>query len=344
MNSDRARPYRKWVAPSRMRAFVLATFFLLVGCDQARVSQEATVASRNNAESTASRESKKAQALATVAPASEAPREMSAASVDVIPESADTSISAAAPSLDSSESPVDNRATGNLPSVPVPQAGTAIISVDRTAEIGLPKVFPWPPPRPSARLIINQQLVNSAIAPDYTLGRVADKLLESLTAAGYEGSGFLAAPNGFVIVTRVEQIDAQGSPVADRWIGEIAASGPFSLGNIIRLLLQAPAGYFRVIVFVVSDHPVAGGENRSDTLEILREWSQSSHLRLPPPLRLLPYNDSYSVVALIYEFEKHENGDDPGARVPGRLSAARHLENLKMRAKDTQYSLTDRVD
>ena len=142
----------------------------------------------------------------------------------------------------------------------------------------------------------------------------------------------------------MEQIDAQGSPVASRWVGDIAASGHFGLGAVIRLLLQAPAGYFRVIVFVVSDHPVAGGDNRSDTLEVLREWSENSHLRLPPSLRLLPYNDSYSVVALVYEFEKHENDDNPSARVPGRLSAARHLESLKMKANDTQYSLTDRVD
>jgi hypothetical protein len=284
------------------------------------------------------------QTLQTVElPSSSPPPNISTMPAPIHPDSAEATISVAPSDENAAAESVDIQIGGGL--VRQPEVGMASADLGRVTEVSLPRAFPWPPPRPSARLIINQQLINATIAPVNTLGQVADKLQESLSGAGYEGSGFLAAPNGFVIVTQVEQTDAEGSPISGhRWVGDIAAGGSFSLNSIIRLLVAAPAGYFRVIVFVVSDHPEAGGEDNSEKLELLRRWSQVSQLRLPPSVRSMPYDDSYSVTALVYEFEKHENGDDPSARVPGRLAAMRHLDGLKVKANGLQYALTGRID
>lgn len=80
-----------------------------------------------------------------------------------------------------------------------------------------------------------------------TLDSVASVLADALRESGYWEQVYYRIPdsNGIARVTRLERIEADGSPVAgqDRFIGALRSS-TFSLGNYIKELLFEPAVFF----------------------------------------------------------------------------------------------------
>lgn len=192
----------------------------------------------------------------------------------------------------------------------------------------LPQVFPWPPPDASARCRIDSQVFAEAGAA--TLGGVADLLADALAQAGYTGPGYLGVPSGFAMVTRIEQTDGAGQPLAGeaRWATRIAAVKSFTIGGYLRALLTSEPGYFRVIVIIVTDERFSmnGARGRLETLE---RWSRQGLDALVPEIRATPFTDDHVVSALVYEFEKPSKAADPEVRLPGRNDGPTHLSHTR---------------
>lgn len=190
--------------------------------------------------------------------------------------------------------------------------------------------FPWPPPRPATRHALGGDRLGS---PE-TLGAAADRLLAALDAAGYAEHSFFSIqpdpatpPEGFALVTRLEQIEPDGRPRpgAERWSVELPEREIFSLGDFVRALFSAPEGHYRVIVFTVTGQPVAPSGDEP-TREQAGEWLGTGLARLPPGLGDLPWTRDHAVTALIYQFRQVGTGTEPLVNPPDAPPAREQLE------------------
>lgn len=114
--------------------------------------------------------------------------------------------------------------------------------------------FPWPPPPASAETIIAQNWLPSG--PEARLAGVADTLERALIAAKYRKYAYLSVPNGFALVSEMEQIGSDGTPSPEpaRWSADLPPIDNITLVEFIKALVNAQPGYYRVIVFIVTDH------------------------------------------------------------------------------------------
>lgn len=194
--------------------------------------------------------------------------------------------------------------------------------------VNLPQIFPWPPPDASARGRIDRRLfADSALK---SLGDVADLLAEALADAGYTGPGYLGVPSGFAMVTRIEQTDNAGQPLAGqaRWSIDISTVKSFTIAGYLRALLTSEPGYYRVVVLVVTDKRFSMSSARG-RLETLERWSRQGLDALVPEVRVLPFTEDYQVTALVYEFEKLDENIDPEVRIPGRHDVPTHFSHTR---------------
>jgi hypothetical protein len=202
--------------------------------------------------------------------------------------------------------------------------------------------FPWPPPKPSALLVIpSEVLLKGDGSPEARLGDVNRALRRALHHGGYWEIAYHSVPRGFVLVARLERINEDGSSFADmaRWDQSIRnlELRRFSVGAYLRALLYAPRGYYRVIAFVVSPTPFSATGPQISAAEA-NIWLYSGANALPREIEDQAYSPDYACTALIYEFEKQDTGSDAVERHPGRLSASTHLAKSKI-AEALQWSL-----
>jgi hypothetical protein len=171
-----------------------------------------------------------------------------------------------------------------------------------------------PLPEPSTDLFLERSRFRSA----HTLGDVDDILKRGVNGAGYTERSYYATPGGFALVVRLERMepDARPAPQAQRFVplGAPTPNDPFS---IFSRLLFAPVGYYRQIVFTVTDDQIEFEGDRMTGPEAEALLNQGADL-LPRSLRARPFSPRHRVRALVYEFEKSETA---GARY---LSQPRH--------------------
>jgi hypothetical protein len=181
--------------------------------------------------------------------------------------------------------------------------------------------FPWPPPQPSARL----RLPRAPFAQARSLDDVANGLVDALWTANYGEYSFYSVPDGFAMVTRLEQINSDGSPAPEAFRFRPPSEPlPFSFARFLRELFFAPDGYYRLIVFIVTPHPFQASGNPLDeeaASDLLAEGANT----LSSTLREQPFTADYSVDALIYEFQKQ--ADAVTEVVPSLLGPRLHLVN-----------------
>ena len=206
-------------------------------------------------------------------------------------------------------------------------SGSSPVGPKTAREPSLPD-FPWPPPRPSSQVVLNKTLFKIAQGAT-TLAALNTQVENALRQAKYEYS-YYRAPNGFALVTRLERIDVDGTPQPEEFRFLVPGSRePFTLANYIRQLFFAPAGLYRLIVFVVTDQPfVASGERLSSpaAADLLAKGSN----QLSDDFKGASVTSNHSVTALIYEFEKASSQQDASTLTPGRLSANTHLQRAKI--------------
>jgi hypothetical protein len=189
-------------------------------------------------------------------------------------------------------------------------------------------VFPWPPPRASARVVIPARLLPAGKDHQTLLRDIDEKLVSALQSAGYVETSYYAVPDGFALVTRLEHITQEGAPEKgkQRWIAHIEPvrlNRDFTLSAYLAALFGVQQGFYRVIVFIVTPHPFA--ESHSSVSEIEAEdWRHSGLNVLPQGIASLAYTQQYSCTALIYEFQQ-----------PGNSQQVRWISLDKSRAKIT---------
>jgi hypothetical protein len=198
-------------------------------------------------------------------------------------------------------------------------------SSSQISQFWLPAMLPWPPPNPSDRVVLDRSLLADTNGPPTTLGGVSDRLESALTNAGYPGSSYWGVPGGFALVTKLEQTDRDGTPLAGRmrWQTSIATMKCFCLTQYLNALLTAPPGFYRVLVFVVTTQEFAPVRER-EPIDTIERWSQLGLNDLPSGLRATPFTDEHEVTVLLYEFVKRSDADRPESG-PARISARDHL-------------------
>lgn len=196
----------------------------------------------------------------------------------------------------------------------------------------LPDFKPWPPPKPTASLVVPQALYTPFLDTDTAnYGDVSGLIENALGIGGYERFAYFGVPGGFALVTQLEQIQANGEPVqpaSARWNAAIAGPRPFDLATYIHRLFFARVGYYRVLVFTVLGEPITlGGE----TLAEDPDWIGEGATGLPTVLKQERFTDDHNITVLVYEFERHEVDPEPKFRDDddSPLLASDHLKGAK---------------
>lgn len=192
--------------------------------------------------------------------------------------------------------------------------------------VWLPRLFPWPPPAASSRVVLSSLLVPGWDARFQTLGDIDDALRAALSRTGYAGASYFGVPEGFALVTPLEQTSARGVSLRgeSRWAAALVGMTEFSLREYIRVLLTAPVGHFRVLVFVVTSVPFGMSDSR-EVFAVVERWSRAGHTHLPESVRLAALSGNHKVTVLVYEFRKTRSAREPLTSIPGRHSAEEHL-------------------
>jgi len=202
---------------------------------------------------------------------------------------------------------------------------------------GIP-AFPWPPPQASAWAEIDPALLRNPSDEMTLLRDVDQRLSKALVACGYgeksyfsAGPDTLMAPDGFAMVMRLEQINADGTPKEgqDRWATDLGPLQTFSLRAYLRALFTANPGHYRIIVFIVTPHAFSQADTTVSRDEAMG-WLIEGQNRLDPLIGALAYSPAYQTTALIYEFEQPRRGEEADFVVSSLLIGRVHLEQADL--------------
>jgi hypothetical protein len=183
--------------------------------------------------------------------------------------------------------------------------------------------FPFPPPQASAfETVPRELLVATNTRPK--LKDVDKALSDAFQKCGYGEKSFYAVPDGFAMASRLEQINADGSFGANRWSLETATMSSFSIQSYLRALFQAREGHFRVVVFVVTNHPFEQTEAKVSSEEA-KNWVKKGLNALPTKIGDRDFTGDYVCTALIYEFESLGGGEAKFVE-PSEITGHTHLE------------------
>lgn len=184
----------------------------------------------------------------------------------------------------------------------------------------------WPPPSESARVTIPLDgLLEGFESPVFE--DVADRLRVAFEDCGYGELGWYMAPDGFAVVTRLEQMEPDGQSVEGRgrWCVDSSAPQRFSLGRYFKALFTATPGLYRAILVVVSPHSFSKSSMRASVDEAAA-WQRAGMTGLPRPIAAMAFTDDHRCVALVYEFERATPDHDPVLKEQSELLGREHLE------------------
>ena len=196
------------------------------------------------------------------------------------------------------------------------------VGAEGPAETEIPQ-FPFPPPMASAFDTIPRELL--VARKNHPKLKDVDAALSSAFAkCGYGEKSFYAVPDGFAMASRLEQINADGSFGANRWSLETAPIRSFSIESYLGALFRARAGHFRVVIFVVTNHPFEQTDAKV-TSDQAKSWVKKGLNQLPKKIGDRDYSDDYTCTAEIYEFETLGGGEAKFVE-PSEITGRTHLE------------------
>ena len=187
--------------------------------------------------------------------------------------------------------------------------------------------FPWPP-RSSAYTKIPSQYLVKADGQTF-LKDVAERLEMAFRNGGYSQTGYYAVPGGFALVSRLEQFKPNGLPANEpyRWAEQVETPRIFSL-DYLSALIKGRVGRYRVIVFVVSNDFFSQASGKAVNSEQAKKLAIEGASALPDSVGNLPYTNSHSCTALIYEFEKTAFDKPTEFKENSTLMAETHLQKV----------------
>ncbi|GAK55864.1 hypothetical protein U27_02825 [Candidatus Vecturithrix granuli] len=201
----------------------------------------------------------------------------------------------------------------------------------RSARAAMPiPEFPWPPPQPSASVKVPSEfLLNSETST--LLQEVAERLERAFEQAGYGEYSYYQVPDGFALISQIEQYNPDGTPkeLPDRWAAALTPPRSFSLTAYVKSLFTSQAGYYRIIAFIVTSAPFAQTTNIVTPQEA-EAWVTGGSRQLPANIGELGYTDHHYCTALIYEFEQTDQNSAPMFKELSELSGKEHLKKATL--------------
>jgi hypothetical protein len=186
--------------------------------------------------------------------------------------------------------------------------------------------FPLPAPKESAQASLDAYFGGCRKLYD------ADRRLRhALDASGYHARRYFYVPDGFAMITRLEQFNRDGTCKGEtmRWSGKITRCEDFSVLCYLNALLTSEPGYFRMFVFIVTPVTLAGSAP-APTRSQVTSWLDQGANKLPPAIGDLPFGGQTNVTALIYEFRVREGDREPIRSNPSNLEGIDHLHRSKI--------------
>jgi CarboxypepD_reg-like domain len=182
--------------------------------------------------------------------------------------------------------------------------------------------FPFPPPECHTAYEMPRRIFSEC----KNLGDVEQKISSALDVENYPYR-FLSVPNGFAVVTQMEQYNENGTIIKDsgtRWVHypkQEAFSWSISYFNS---LIFPKKGYLRLFVYIVTS------EVYSSTEEIVSKdqaaaWHNRGVNKLPAQVANIPFSEDYTINLLLYEFEVPESNHKAQQNCPSRFPAKEHL-------------------
>jgi hypothetical protein len=212
-----------------------------------------------------------------------------------------------------------------------PPVASEVTTAAGSATADLNKLPTFFPPKATDRLPLPLQLVGKQV----TLQELADRLSEALRDAGYEGKCsyyWLDDQHGpgFAIVTHIEQIQPDGKPVLDqRWGFDLPQYQALTLKTVLKALMHADPGRYRLIALVVSKQPLVEKEAPMTTAQVQKlnagpNWLGDS------PWKTVVTTADFHLIAYVYEFERKSRSDEPTLMTSSNVDAKQHLQSTNL--------------
>jgi hypothetical protein len=137
----------------------------------------------------------------------------------------------------------------------------------------------------------------------------------------YDDIGYYSIPNGFVLVTKVEEINDDATSVtgADRF-----TEGQYDTMNILDYFFPRK-GYFRVFAFLVTDKAFNATNTAVTAAEGLA-WMRLAANVLPDAIKSKPFTPGYNCSVIVYEFRSEEANTHLSPSLSPKFSAQMHLQ------------------
>jgi hypothetical protein len=196
---------------------------------------------------------------------------------------------------------------------------------------GLPKFLA---PRSSADHVITAEVIKACNRENIQLKHIDSVLVQAMGKCGYSERSYYCVPGGFALATRMERIDENAYPVSEmqRFNIENRPMIDFSFEGLIKALFTANPGYFRTIVFIVTDSVYLEKDTTVTKQEVLA-WVKDGGKTLPTQIGQLSFTNSTYVVALVYEFIKNRSNDTAVLTMPSKHQGLIHLKNAGLLAQ-----------
>lgn len=197
------------------------------------------------------------------------------------------------------------------------------------SESAIPK-FEWPPPKASSTEVIPDAFLRKSEKDSVLFHDIDHVLISALDRCGYSDCSYYAVPGGFAIVTRIEQINKDGTSKPDniRWSLKTPTISPFSdFSQYLKVLFKGNPGYYRVIVFIFTPYGFSQG-SKGPSREIVEGWISNGFNILPAELGTQLYTKAHRCTALIYEFKKSQSVAT--LLIPGNITGKAHLQRSRL--------------
>lgn len=202
---------------------------------------------------------------------------------------------------------------------------TTIVAFDIMSS-GSIKQFPFPPPRGYTFTV----LPDGTFANCSTLGDANNILVNAIgpSPCGYSDRSYYEIPNGFVLVTKVEEINPDCTSISGRY--------RFSEGQYESLSFWdffAPRkGYFRVFAFLITDQVFNASTTRVTASGAL-DWIRLGANILPDAIKNKPFKPGYNCTVIVYEFKSEEANTHLLPLSSPQFTAQYHLEKSNIAQK-----------